>query len=566
MTDQTKERAAIYCRISSDREGREWGVDDQEFLCRERAEQLGYEVVDVIVENDLSASTISKKRRPLYDDMMRRAEAGEFKAIIAGSSSRLTRRPREGEDIIDRAIAFGLRIHYTKGSDPEFDTARGRRRARGDASDDAAEAEETSERVKNAVRRRIRDGQWHGGSAPFGYRAVRSDQDGRLRKLLIEPSEAVVVERIATAILEGKTLYRIAQDLKRDGIKTREVRMKPKPGRKPGTTRGGKFFGPQVIRTLMLGGTIAGLRRHRERDLNSRVVSDELHEGYCEPIIDRDRWDQIRAILEDPRRDFAKGLRGGYGGKRALGGGLAVCGVCGHKLVSAPYCRHKPDENGKRPCDDDPALREREVRLACKVNADGGCGKVGVPNVQLEEFILNLVWARLDDPKFVIALRKPVEKANDREAILKAERRLLDGRLDRVQEGFLSGILDGRKAKQEIEGIEQQQQKIDRELEGLRTKDSLAGVSNAKDGQALWARSSVLARRDFLTSMIRRIKVDEWPRGEDGRKMPSSLTRRTDSRRSYDPETHEQFTKRKTDHAAKMLRLRIPPSNIEWLA
>lgn len=563
MTDQTKDRAAIYTRISRDKNDEGLGIERQEQDCRRLAETMGLEIVDVYDENDMSASTRSTKVRPKFEELMTRAEAGEFDAIVAYSNSRLTRRPKEWERLIDVTEKHGVKFHTVVSGSADLSTADGRAVARTIAAWDGAEAERTSERGKRAVKQRAEKGQFHGGTAPFGYELGEPDANGIVRSLRINPSEAAIVKRIASEILGQQTLYRIAQNLKRDGIRTRKVAMRSNPEQ----TRGGKFFGPQVIRTLMLSPTIAGLTAWTDRDKKGRPKGEsQLFDAGWPGILDRKDWDEISRILRDPARDFAKGLRGGYGGKRALGGGLAVCGVCGHKLVSAPLCRHKPDENGKRPCDDDPEMREREVRLVCKVNADGGCGKVGVPNVQLEEFILNLVWARLDDPEFVTALRKPVEKVNDREGVLKAERRLLDGRLERVQEGFLAGILDARKAKQETEGIEQQQQKIDKELEALRTRDSLAGVSNAEDGQALWSRSSVLARREFLTSMIRQIKVNEWPRDENGRKLPSMLTRRTDSRRRDDTETQEEFEQRKAKHAADVLRLRIPPQNIEWVA
>jgi hypothetical protein len=58
-------RAAIYCRISDDREGAGLGVARQEADCRERAERLGWVVAGLYVDNDLSA--YSGRVRPEYD-------------------------------------------------------------------------------------------------------------------------------------------------------------------------------------------------------------------------------------------------------------------------------------------------------------------------------------------------------------------------------------------------------------------------------------------------------------------------------------------------------------------
>ena len=48
-------QAAIYVRMSEDREGERRGVERQETDCRALAEELGWEVVQVFVDNDISA-------------------------------------------------------------------------------------------------------------------------------------------------------------------------------------------------------------------------------------------------------------------------------------------------------------------------------------------------------------------------------------------------------------------------------------------------------------------------------------------------------------------------------
>ena len=64
-------RTAIYCRISKDRSGESLGVERQEQDCRQLAERLGWEVVGVYIDNDISASTKSRKHRPQYAEMLR---------------------------------------------------------------------------------------------------------------------------------------------------------------------------------------------------------------------------------------------------------------------------------------------------------------------------------------------------------------------------------------------------------------------------------------------------------------------------------------------------------------
>ena len=69
-------RCAIYARISNDHEARELGVDRQEQDCQALAARLDLEPIAVFRENDVGASTLSRKARPLYAEMIRRARAG----------------------------------------------------------------------------------------------------------------------------------------------------------------------------------------------------------------------------------------------------------------------------------------------------------------------------------------------------------------------------------------------------------------------------------------------------------------------------------------------------------
>ena len=144
-------RAAIYARLSRDREGTERGVERQEADSRLLAERLGYEVVAVYVDNDVSASTKSRKPRPQYAEMLTRARAGEFGAILAYSNSRLTRRPREFEDLIDLAERHGVRIVTVVSGEDNLATADGRMIARLKASIDVGEAERTAERAQRVA-------------------------------------------------------------------------------------------------------------------------------------------------------------------------------------------------------------------------------------------------------------------------------------------------------------------------------------------------------------------------------------------------------------------------------
>src|ERR1700744_2635718 len=92
-------RAAIYCRISQDSEGKGEGVERQEKECRTWCEENGYDVARVYVDNDISA--MGKKVRPEYELMLKGIANRDFDVVVAWHFDRLTRSPKELENYID---------------------------------------------------------------------------------------------------------------------------------------------------------------------------------------------------------------------------------------------------------------------------------------------------------------------------------------------------------------------------------------------------------------------------------------------------------------------------------
>ncbi len=116
--------AAIYCRISDDRQGRALGVARQEADCRELAARKGWTVADLYVDNDISAAD-TKRRRPEYERLLEDVKAGVVDAVIAWDLDRLHRRPAELERFFETADAAGMRYLATVGGDVDLATGDG---------------------------------------------------------------------------------------------------------------------------------------------------------------------------------------------------------------------------------------------------------------------------------------------------------------------------------------------------------------------------------------------------------------------------------------------------------
>lgn len=294
--------AAIYARISSDPEGRALGVERQEQDCRDLAARLGFDVVRVFLENDTSASTRSAKARPLYAEMLAGAEAGRYGALVAYSNSRLTRRPREFEDLLALVERRGVRIVTVVSGEDDLATADGRMVARIKASVDAAEAERTAERVARAKAQAAQAGRFRGGRRPFGYEA---------NGVTVREVEAEALRRAAGGLLAGRSLNALAREMAEAGV----------------TTTGGTSMDAVALRRIL----------QRPRNAGLIEVRGEVTGAAQWPaILTEDTWRAVVVLLGDPTRRTSTGST-----RRWLGSGLYTCGVCGTPLKCSSSHRQR---------------------------------------------------------------------------------------------------------------------------------------------------------------------------------------------------------------------------------
>ena len=101
-------KTAIYCRISSDRTGSEHGVNRQRTDCKAKAADLGWDVVSVLVDDDISA--YSGKRRPGYEQLLEQIGRGDVNALVVWHPDRLHRSPAELERFIAVVEEHGTQI------------------------------------------------------------------------------------------------------------------------------------------------------------------------------------------------------------------------------------------------------------------------------------------------------------------------------------------------------------------------------------------------------------------------------------------------------------------------
>ena len=280
------------------------GVERQREDLEADAVRAGLRVVGRYEDNDISASTRSRKRRPEYERMLADAAAGQFRVIVAYTSSRLTRRPRENEDLIELAERHGVQFRYLRSPSFDLNTADGRNIARILAANDAAESERIAERVSRAVRQRAEDGGFHGGTPAFGFQLVK-DAAGRIVAWEPHPTHAKWLEEAAGRVLAGETLYGICAEWHREGRRTGNDAV----------------WRPRTLKRALLSPAVVGLRAHDGRTFPASWPA----------LLPEHTWQRLNTLLGDSARQV-RPWPAQDGRRKYMLSGLVFCKRCGKTM------------------------------------------------------------------------------------------------------------------------------------------------------------------------------------------------------------------------------------------
>ena len=293
----------LYLRLSDFRDDDE-GSDNfgpREARLRAKAAELGWDVGNVVVENDVTptangrgrpASAFKRKKivtpsgrvklrtiRPGFRSIIDDLAAGRIDAMLCEDLDRAARDPRDMEDLIDAvaihgasALSLSGTLKLTDGGEGgEIDTARIMVTMANKSSRD------TSRRVKAKKGDLAQAGAYFGGRRPFGY---HFDPDApKYHKTLIQvEDEAAEIRNAADAIMQGTTLKAVARDLRERGVPT---------------VTGAKWT-PATVRYALLKPSVAGLV----------PAAGKLVKATWKPILEREEWEALSAKLSDATMSY----------------------------------------------------------------------------------------------------------------------------------------------------------------------------------------------------------------------------------------------------------------------
>lgn len=462
--------AAAYIRVSTDDQA-ELSPDSQLEEIRKYAQRENLLLLQDHVYIDAGISGKKADRRPEFMRMIAQAKepACPFSVILLWKYSRFARNQEEsifyksvlrskcGIDVVsvtEPLIAgpFGSLIERIIEWMDEFYSIR------------------LSQEVKRSMTVNAHRGKLQ-ASPSFGYRA----EGGKLIPL---PEEAVHIRRIFDSFVAGAGVYQIAKELNDLGVRTHR----------------GNAFENRTIEYIIRNPVYIGKLRWNPTGRSRRDFFDEniiVADGEHEPLIDMDTWEAAQHRMDRIKAQFAYKARPTYELKHWLSG-LVRCSACGGTLIFT-----KPHY------------------FKCNNYVRGGC--THSQHIRAD-ILAEAVIARMAEDAFGATpisydvTYTPASSGNDL-AKLEAALKQLRTKKERLQEAYLSGVLDLADFAKMKKALDDSTHQLQKQVEAQRNrigKDTVIPAIRASIATALETLRSPetsieeknLAARSILESCI----------------------------------------------------------------
>ncbi|WAA12619.1 recombinase family protein [Fervidibacillus halotolerans] len=329
-------RCAVYVRVSTDKEEQKDSLKYQQKLFYNYIAEKGWDIYKFYIDVESGTTAKREELQKLIED----AQDKKFDIILAKELSRLARNGELSYKIKNLCENQGIHIITL---DNAINTLTGNTHMFGlYAWMYEQESQNTSNRVKETLKTRAKNGLFKGSNPPYGYEV----RDG---KLYIRDDETPnIVRRIFKEYLEGNGRQSIARRLYNEGI--------PTPAQVAGKANAGDKWHDSTIRCILtnphyVGDLVQGRtttvsvtnKRRKNVPKEEQFIIKNAHE----PIISRETFDAVQNQLKQ---------RGKYipAPKQHLFTNVLFCADCGTGMwyrsnrrgyICGSYARH-----GKKTC------------------------------------------------------------------------------------------------------------------------------------------------------------------------------------------------------------------------
>lgn len=348
----------IYTRVStSTQEEHGTSLETQKEMGIQKAQELGFDY-KIWNEGGASSNDDTLDNRPELSKLLNQVQADKIKHLWVYNNDRLSRN-KTVSFVVTKLLQEHKVTLYTKSGC--FDLGDNVQSFMKDIMDIVAVLDNSDRAQKTRIGKlhRVKQGKWHGGPAPFGYKIEN-------KKLVIDDNQAAWVRKIYDWYLKEKPIKWIQQQLEDAGVLTNR-------GKRSWTI--GSI--DRILQNTHHNGTYTFTDKH----------ANETVQITCERIVSEKTWEKS----QDKRKKRSEKSKLNNRTKNFyMLGGLLRCGHCGHlmrgrikdsKNERLYYCAQKEKE-----------WKHEHIKQKDKWSRDRGCSMKRSLNIDATN---DLVWKKV---------------------------------------------------------------------------------------------------------------------------------------------------------------------------
>ena len=299
--------AALYARVSSNRQDVDLSVSAQLRALKDYARANGYSVAREYVDEAESGRVAD---RPQFREMIEEGSQPKapFEVILVWKFSRFTRKREHAVAFKSMLRRKGVRVvSITEHAD---DSPTGKLMEAIIESVDEFYSENLAEDVVRGMREAASRGFFLASNAPFGYKRVKVNDGAKERPTLeVDPATAPVVREIFEKSLRGSGLKEICKELNERGV----------------TNRGKRWY-KGTLHYVLRNEAYTGTAVWGKTSKGEKTQDPVRVEGAWPALVSRGLFEDVQQAM---RERAPKVRRPARVGSRFLLSGLLKCGVCG---------------------------------------------------------------------------------------------------------------------------------------------------------------------------------------------------------------------------------------------
>jgi site-specific DNA recombinase len=487
-------RAAIYARVSSDKQDIDLSISAQLKALREYAGRNNYEVIREFVDEAESGRTAS---RPAFKEMLALAKLKQppFEAILVWKLNRFAR--SRADSVTYKTLLRNKGIEVISINEPIDDSPVGRLIEGVIECIDEFYSANLGQDIKRGMREKASRGFFNCSRPPYGYKTIKIRDGDKLRnKLELEPEESAAVKAVK-AIFEmaysGMGCKEIAKELNKECLRTAK-------GERWGRVTVHKILTNEAYCGTLIWGGKKGHPAARRGELPIRV------DNAWPALVSRETFDTIQKNMSErrPAKIHPRTVPSLY-----LLSGILFCS-CGSAMIG-----HS-------------AKSGRHFYYLCSRNYKQGkeaCNSKMIRKEYLEKTVIDQIKQKVltDDnlEELVKIVNEEIDVAsqNLRERLANIEYESSDvrNRLTRLYDALETGKLDHDDLAPRIKELRSRQDELSKAkilteaemtAQGVKDLDIENVKSDIFDLRQLLEETEVAERKSFLRSFVKKIVIE----------------------------------------------------------